>query len=96
MNEEEVQRRRREQDENATRERAAILGLQYLDTRELEQSLALVNGLLSVEEMHRDRMIPLTMGDDQTVYQLGVTAQTPQSAMQKLTRSCLLYTSRCV
>ncbi|HRC28128.1 MAG TPA: GspE/PulE family protein [Candidatus Saccharimonas sp.] len=87
MNEEEVQRRRREQDENATRERAAILGLQYLDTRELEQSLALVNGLLSVEEMHRDRMIPLTMGDDQTVYQLGVTAQTPQSAMQKLTRS---------
>jgi type IV pilus assembly protein PilB len=87
MNEEEVQRRRREQDENATRERAAILGLQYLDTRELEDTLALVDGLLSIEDMHRDRMVPLAMGDDQTVYQFGVTAQTPQSAMQKLTSS---------
>ena len=36
MDEQEVQRKRRENEERATQERARILGLPYLDTREFE------------------------------------------------------------
>ena len=74
MNEEEIQARRREQDERSTQQRGALLGLQYLDTRELEQTLPLVDGLLSIEDMHRTKMVPLVEGDNEKSYQFGVTA----------------------
>jgi hypothetical protein len=38
MDEEKIQQQRRDHDERSTQERAAILGIQYLDTRELEAS----------------------------------------------------------
>ena len=84
MNEEEIQRRRRDQDEQSTRQRAAILGLQYIDTREIEASLPLAEDVMSIEDMHRNRIIPLVKGDAETVYQFGVTTQTPQSAIQSM------------
>lgn len=86
MNEEEIQARRREQDERSTQQRGALLGLQYLDTRELEQTLPLVDGLLSIEDMHRTKMVPLVEGDNEKSYQFGVTAQTPQSVIQRMSR----------
>ena len=39
MDEDKIQARRREQDEEATKRRAAILGFQYIDTREFEKDL---------------------------------------------------------
>lgn len=39
MDEAEIQRKRRENEEQATRNRARILGLPYLDTREFERTL---------------------------------------------------------
>ena len=86
MNEEEVQRRRREQDEHSTQQRAAILGLQYLDTREIEADLPLADGVLDVLSMHRDKIVPLVKGNSETTFQFGVTAQTPQSVIQRITR----------
>ena len=86
MNEEEVQRRRREQDEHSTQQRAAILGLQYLDTREIEADLPLADGVLDVPSMHRDKIVPLVKGGSETTFQFGVTAQTPQSVIQRITR----------
>ena len=38
MDEDKIQARRREQDEEATRRRASILGLQYLDGRQLRDT----------------------------------------------------------
>ena len=84
MNEEEIQRRRREQDEQSTRQRAAILGLQYIDTREVEASLPLALDVMPIEDMHRNRIVPLVKGDAETVYQFGVTTQTPQSTIQAM------------
>lgn len=84
MNEDKIQERRREQDEQATRERAAILGLQYIDTRDIENSLALTSGILTNEEMYKGHIIPLIAGDDENAYQFGVTSQTPQSLIQKM------------
>ena len=47
MDENEIQLKRRENEERTTAERARILGLPYLDTREFENEIALVDGLLS-------------------------------------------------
>jgi type II secretory ATPase GspE/PulE/Tfp pilus assembly ATPase PilB-like protein len=86
MNEDDIQRKRREQDEQSTMQRAAILGLQYLDSRTIEDSLQLVDGVLDIETMHRNRLVPLVKGDAETVYQFGVTTQTPQSLVQSMKR----------
>lgn len=84
MDEEEVQRRRRDQEEQSTSQRAIILGLPYIDTRDIEGSLPLVQGVLSVDKMHQYRMIPLVKGGNEVMYQFGVTSQTPQSILQKM------------
>ena len=86
MDEQEVQRRRREQDERATQQRASILGMQYLDTREIENDLPLAKDLIPVQKMHQDRMVPLVKGGNEVKYQFGVTSQTPQSVLQAMTR----------
>jgi len=86
VNEEEIQRRRREQDERATQRRAAILGLPYLDTRELEHAIPLVKDILPVQQMHQDRIVPLVRGGNEVMYQFGVTSQTPQSVLQVMRR----------
>lgn len=86
MDEEEVQRRRREQDEKATRQRATILGLPYVDMRNLEATLPLVPDMIPIEKMHQYRIVPLAKGGNEVMYQIGVTSQTPQSILQKIKR----------
>ncbi len=86
MDEGKVQAQRREHDENATRERAAILGVQYVDTRQFERDIALVDGILSIEEMYKGRLIPLVAGNDELPFQFGITTQTPQSLVSKMRR----------
>jgi len=84
MDEEEVQQRRREQDEHSTKQRGALLGLDYLDTREFEAELPLAQDVMSIEKMHQDKMVPLVKGGGDAVYQFGVTTQTPQSVLEKV------------
>lgn len=87
MDEEAIQQRRREQDENATRERAAILGLQYLDAREFENELPLTEGILTVDEMYKGYVVPLMVSDGENPYRFGVTSQTPQSLIKSMERA---------
>lgn len=86
MDEDKIQAQRRDHDEEATKQRAAILGVQYLDTRPIEKDLALVEGVLTVPEMYKGFIIPLRMADESTPYQFGITTQTPQSLIQSMTR----------
>jgi type II secretory ATPase GspE/PulE/Tfp pilus assembly ATPase PilB-like protein len=86
MDEDEVQQRRREQDEHSTKQRGALLGLDYLDTREFESELPLAQDVMSIEKMHQDKMVPLVKGGGDAVYQFGVTTQTPQSVLEKMRR----------
>ena len=86
MNENEVQAKRRENEEQATAGRARILGLPYLDTREFEQEIPLTPDLISVEDMHKDFMIPLQRGGGEDHYQFMVTSQTPRSVIQRMQR----------
>jgi len=86
MDEDRIQQQARATDEQSTQRRAAILGLPYLDLRPLESELALVEGVLDVEQMHKNRIIPLVAGNDAEPWQFGITTQTPQSLLQELTQ----------
>lgn len=85
MDEDKTQERRRDQDEKATQQRAAILGLQYLDAREVEETLPLTSGILTLDQMYKGYIIPLTTGGGTEPFRFGVTSQTPQSLIQKMT-----------
>lgn len=82
MYEDEVQLKRRDNEERVTSERARILGLPYLDTRDFENSIPLVDGVLGVQEMHGSHIIPLQKGGGEEHYQFMVTSQTPRSLIK--------------
>lgn len=84
MREDEIQQRRRDNEELATAGRARILGLPYLDTRAFENNIGLVPDLLDVQDMHRNFMIPLQRGGGEEHYQFMVTSQTPRSVIEKM------------
>ena len=89
MDEREIQRKRRENEEQATSDRARILGLPYLDTREFEDNLPLTKNLLTVDEMHRDLILPLHKGGGEEHYQFMVTSQTPRSLIERMRQQYL-------
>lgn len=80
----ERQNRFREVDENSTAKRAGILGVEYLDLRDKDATLPLINDVMEIPEMYRYRMVPLQKGDytHPTVY--GITLSTPESRLREL------------
>lgn len=84
MDEGEIQDRRRAHEEESTQQRAAILGLLYIDSRAFEKDLELVRDLMSIEDMHKYRMVPLQMGSETQPYRYGVSSQTPESVIKKI------------
>lgn len=84
MDEEKIQQRRRETEEKSTQQRAAILGLQYLDTREIEDNLPLAQGMLEIRDMYKGHIVPLAPGGGSEPFRFGVTSQTPQSLIKKM------------
>jgi type II secretory ATPase GspE/PulE/Tfp pilus assembly ATPase PilB-like protein len=85
MDEEKIQQQRREQDEQSTQQRAAILGVPYFDTRGVDVTLELAQDLLDKETMHNSRLVPLAKGDDGTPWRFAITTQTPQSLIRQMT-----------
>jgi type II secretory ATPase GspE/PulE/Tfp pilus assembly ATPase PilB-like protein len=86
MNEDKIQQQRREHDEASTKQRAAILGVQYLDVRPIEASLPLVENVLTVSQMYKNFIVPLEVSVDGSPYRFGITTQTPQSLLQSMAR----------
>jgi len=86
MNEDKIQQDRREQDEQSTSQRAAILGMSYLDTRPIEQTLELAKDVIYVPTMHQNRIVPLVAGNEAAPWQFGATTQTPQSYIRDLAK----------
>ncbi|MBQ6396045.1 Flp pilus assembly complex ATPase component TadA [Candidatus Saccharibacteria bacterium] len=84
MNEAELQAKRRENEETATKNRARILGLPYLDTRDFEDTIPLVPDLLSKEEMHQNFILPLQKGGGENHFQYMITSQTPRSLLSRM------------
>ncbi|MBC7512498.1 type II/IV secretion system protein [Candidatus Saccharibacteria bacterium] len=86
MNEDNIQEQRREHDEAATKQRAAILGVSYIDSRSFENNLPLAEGVLEIEQMYKGRIVPLAHGTDEAPYRFGITTQTPQSLVDSMRR----------
>ena len=86
MNEEKRQQQRRADDEKSTQERAAILGLEYIDTRDLEDRIPLVEDFVSLDQMYSGRLVPLRAIPDEASYLLGITTNTPQSIVSSIRR----------
>ena len=84
MDENEIQTKRRDNEEQATADRAKILGLPYLDTRSFEDEIALVPDLLEIDQMHKDFIIPLQRGGGEDHFQFMITSQTPRSLIEKM------------
>ncbi len=86
MDEAKVQQQRREQDEQSTQQRAAILGVQYFDTRGIDETLELVDDVLDKGVMHNSRLVPLAAGSESDAWRFGMTTQTPQSLIRQMTQ----------
>jgi len=86
MDEGKIQDQRREHDEAATRQRASILGVSYVDTRPFEAELPLATDILTNEEMYKGRIVPLAHGSEDSPYRFGITTQTPQSLVDQMRR----------
>ncbi len=84
MDENDIQQKRRNNEEAATAERARILGLPYLDTRPFEDAVPLVPNLLTIPQMHQSFIIPLKRGGNEDHYQFMVTSQTPRSVIEQM------------
>lgn len=84
MDEQEVQNKRRDNEEQATADRARILGLPYLDTRDFENEIPLVKDLIDVQQMHQDFILPLQRGGGEDHFQYMVTSQTPRTLIEKM------------
>ncbi|MDO4872182.1 MAG: GspE/PulE family protein [bacterium] len=86
MDEHQIQIRRREEEENATRKRAEILGLAYLDAREFEDTFPLAMNVFSKEQMYAGFLAALQAGDEPTnqPWLVMITSRTPRSVVQKL------------
>lgn len=74
----------RETDERATQQRAALLGLSYLDTRGISTTSPLIDKMLTVDQMVRGKLVPLKVGNDSQPFVYGVTSNTPQSVMDSI------------
>lgn len=84
--EQKIQQARRNQEEQATMQRAAILNKPYLDMRGEVAKLQLLRGVMNVDTMYQNRIVPLyqpVSGGDP--WKFGITTQTPQSFVDDLT-----------
>lgn len=84
MDEDKIQQSRRDQEEKSTLQRASILGIQYIDTREFENTIPLVEGLYDNDVLHQNRFVPLVAGREDASWQFGITTLTPQTFVQDL------------
>ena len=88
MEENKVQLMRRQKEEEATEQRARILGLTYLDTRDFEDTFPLARDLFTNEQMYRAFLAPLQIGDvdENKPWRVLITSLTPRSVIQKLSK----------
>ncbi|MGH7196561.1 MAG: GspE/PulE family protein [Candidatus Saccharimonadales bacterium] len=79
-----TQTRFREQEEANTQRRAGLLGLQYLDTRQLSKTVPLHSGIIDIKEMYAGHLVPLSDGAEESPLIFGITTATPQPLLQQL------------
>ncbi len=84
MNEDEQQSRFRDQDEQSTQQRAAILGTKYYDTRGRVADAELAINIVPIHEMYAYKFVPLRRGNEHQSAVFGITTSTPQSTVKRI------------
>lgn len=74
----------REQEEENTLGRSKLLGLEYFDTRRINSSWPLVVGVLSIDEMRKAQLAPLSDNNKDEALVFGITVNTPQKLLRQL------------
>lgn len=74
----------RDQEEVSTRNRASLLGLRYMDTRGFTQSAPLWRDIISIQEMHQGKLVPLMSDGEEQPIVFGITVATPQPLLRQL------------
>lgn len=77
----------RTQEEQSTEQRAALLGLRYLDSRGIAQTTPLIPNVLTLKEMYDGKIVPLQAGSDDTPFVFAITSNTPQSVIKAMTKA---------
>lgn len=85
------QERYRDEEEKNTQQRAAILGLRYIDTRGVAEASELATGIMELPVMYANKIVPLRRGNEEQSYVFGATSSTPQSFIDQLKKD---YISR--
>ncbi len=76
--------RMRQQEELNTERRSQLLGLQYLDVRQILKNLPMVEGYMTVAEMYKSLMVPLLAPATDQNLTFGITINTPQPTVRKM------------
>ena len=84
MNQDKQQTRFRDQEERSTQQRAAILGINYFDTRGMADMAQLVHDVVPLQEMYQNKYVPLREGSEEQSAVFGITSSTPQSVMNTI------------
>lgn len=84
MNDDRQQARFRDQEEQSTQQRAAILGIGYFDTRGVAKTGELARDVISIDEMYHNKYVPLRPGTEEQSAVFGITSGTPQSVMARV------------
>lgn len=84
MNSDKQDSRFRDQEEQSTQQRAAILGIGYFDTRGMADTAELVKDMVPLEDMYKNKFIPLRQGTEHQSAVFGITSSTPQSIISKM------------
>lgn len=93
MNDAAQQAKFRETEENNTRQRASLLGLQYFDSRGVSTTAPLVPNVLTNQEMYSGHLVPLQkIGDENGTLVFAITNNTPQSLLRTLRERFIHYT----
>lgn len=74
----------RDAEEQHTQQRAGLLGLQYLDTRELGTKGPIYKDILTNQEMYNGHIVPLSENTENAPLIFGITVQTPQPLLRQL------------
>jgi type II secretory ATPase GspE/PulE/Tfp pilus assembly ATPase PilB-like protein len=84
MNSDKQDSRFRDQEEQSTQQRAAILGIGYFDTRGMAETAELVKDMVPLEDIYKNKFVPLRLGTEHQSAVFGITSSTPQSVISKM------------
>ena len=82
MQEDKADRQVREQEELASKKRAALLGFHYVDSRGWSEQIDLIKDVLDVKDMYSLHAIPVVFNESQLIF--AITVNTPQTALKEL------------